>query len=135
MEKSLKAAAEYRKRALRSIAEAHSHLKNNFLESAVSTAYYSCFYALHAVFSALGVALNSHKQVGIEFRRHFIRDKKMDPAFSKIWQRLSDWRMEVDYAPTPDITADEATTLVEEADRFVTEILKRGLVRDPKKDA
>lgn len=126
MEKSLKSAAEYRNRALRSIEEAKCHLENRFLESAVSTAYYSCFYALHSAFSVLGIEVSSHKQTGIEFRRHFIRDKKMDPAFSKIWQQLSDWRMEVDYAPTPNITAGEAKTLVDEAERFVTEVLKQA---------
>ncbi|MBI4374213.1 MAG: HEPN domain-containing protein [Deltaproteobacteria bacterium] len=124
MEKSLTAAQEFKDRALREIKEARSHLKNSYLESAVSTAYYSCFYAVHSQLARLGVEASSHKQAGIQFRRHFIKTKKLSVRFSEIWQKLSGWRMEVDYDSMPDVDDERAGELVMQAEEFVAELLK-----------
>lgn len=124
MEKSLKAAKDYDQRAHQSINEAKTHLQNGFLESAVSTSYYACFYAIHSQMTRLGVEVSSHKQVGIEFRRHFIQNKKLPIKFSETWQKLFQQRMEADYAPSPEIDSKEASNLVQLAEEFVTQILK-----------
>lgn len=120
----MKAAGEFKTRALSTVKEAKSHLQNGFLESAVSTAYYACFYAVSSRFSEMGVAVSSHKQAGIQFRRHFIMNKKMEVRFSETWQKLSDWRMEVDYSPTPDIDKAKAAELVLSAEKFVETVFK-----------
>lgn len=123
MEKSLKAAEEYRERALREIKEARTHLENRFLESAVSTAYYSCFYAVHAQLARLGIEAGSHKQTGIEFRRHFIKNKKLPAKLSETWQKLSESRMEADYLAVPEIDLEKAKELIGLAEEFVAQVL------------
>jgi len=124
LEKSLKAAQEFKGRALRSIKEAKVHLKNHFLESAVSTAYYGCFYAIHSQLAQSGIEVSSHKQVGIQFRRLYIKTKKLPTRFSAILQKLSEWRMEVDYDSAPDIDAARAGELVSLAGEFVEELFR-----------
>lgn len=124
MEKSLKEAEDYEKRARKEIEETKDHLKREFLETAVSTAYYSCFYAIHSQLALLGVLARSHKQTGIEFRRHFIRTKKMDKRYSKIWTELSKWRLTADYTATPVINKSKATELVEQACDFIDALYK-----------
>lgn len=124
MEKSLTASQEFRDRALRGIAEARSHLANEYLESAISTAYYSCFYAIHSQLAGRGTEASSHKQTGIQFRRLFIKSKKLPARFSETWQKLSEWRMEADYDSSPDIDGHRALELVELAEEFVKELLK-----------
>lgn len=123
MEKSLKAAQEYKDRAHREIKEAREHLKNHYLESAVSTAYYSCFYAVHSRLAEMGIEAGSHKEVGIRFRLHFIKTRRLPVALSETWQRLSDSRMDADYDPSPDIDPEKAGELVRLAEEFVEAVL------------
>ena len=124
MEKSLKEAEDYKTRALREIAEAKEHLHKKFLETAASTAYYSCFYAIHSQLARLGVLAKSQKQAGIEFRRHFVRTNKLDKKYSKIWTELSKWRLTADYIAIPVIDRTKAGALVEMAEDFVFTLLK-----------
>ena len=124
MEKSLAEAKDYEERANREIAEATDHLQRGYLETAASTAYYSCFYAIHAKLAALGITTKSHKQVGIEFRRHFIKTGKMDKKFSNYWSLLFQWRSTVDYIALPSINEEKAKELVDMAKDFVTTLLK-----------
>ena len=124
MEKSLKAAQEFKERALRSIKEAKTHLQNHFLESAVSTAYYGCFYAIHSRLAQSGIEVSSHKQVGIQFRRLYIKTKKLPVRFSTILQKLSEWRMGAVYDSAPDIDETRAAELVQLAGEFIATVLK-----------
>lgn len=123
MEPSLTAAEEYKGRAVKAISEAKLHLENGFFETAVSTAYYACFYAVNARLARLGIEASSHKQVGIQFRRFFIRTKRLPAHFSETWQQLFKWRMEVDYAPVPRVDRARATQLLGLAEEFVTQTL------------
>lgn len=127
MEQSLKEAGDYETRARKEIAEAKDHLKREFLETAVSTAYYSCFYAIHSQLARLGVLAKSHKQTGIEFRRHFVRTGKMDKKYSKIWTELSKWRLTADYTAIPVIDNNKAAELVNQASDFVDTLLKSNV--------
>lgn len=124
MEKSLKEAFDYETRAQREIAEAQEHLNRGFLETAASTAYYSCFYAIHSQLARLGVSAKSHKQAGIEFRRHFVRTKLLDKKYSKIWTELSKWRSTVDYTAIPLIDQAKAKELVAMAQDFIGALLQ-----------
>lgn len=123
MEKSVKAAEDYKTRAMREIAEATSNLNRGFLESAVSTAYYACFYAIHSQLAKQGVMAKSHKQVGIEFRKQYIKTGLMDKKFSKILTLLSQWRERVDYIPLPEVDPQKAKELLAMAEEFVDTLL------------
>lgn len=124
MEKSLKEAGDYKIRAQKTIEEAKDDVQRNYLESAVHKAYYGCFYAVHSQMALLGIAARSHKQVGIEFRRHFIKTKKMDKKYSAIWASLFKWRSIVDYTAIPVIDKNQAEELVETAEDFVNTLLR-----------
>lgn len=124
MEKSLKEAADYKARAQKTIEEAKDQLMRDYLETAVNKAYYGCFYAIHSQMALLGIAAKSHKQVGIEFRRHFIKTKKMDEKYSKALASLFQWRSLVDYTATSVINQEQATKLVTMAADFVKTLLQ-----------
>lgn len=124
MEKSLKESQDYETRAVKEIEEAKDHLKRGYLAGAVSTAYYSCFYAIHSQLAKRGILTKSHKQTGIEFRRQFIKTNLMDKKYSKIWATLSQWRLTADYSPHPSIDETKAKELVAMADEFVNTLLR-----------
>lgn len=94
------------------------------MESAVSTAYYSCFYAIHSKLAELGVLAKSHKQTGIEFRRYFIKTKQVDPKYSKVFKDLFEWRLIADYTALPPIDGEKAAQLVSTAEELVQVLLK-----------
>lgn len=123
MEKSLKEAADYETRARKEMAETKEHLQRGFVETAVSTAYYSCFYAIHSQLARLGVLAKSHKQAGIQFRRYFVRTGKMDKKYSKIWTELPKWRLTADYTAGPVIDRTKAEELLAQACEFVQTLL------------
>ena len=93
------------------------------METALSTAYYSCFYAIHSKLALLGMMAKSHKQVGIEFRRHYIKTNLMAKRFSRTLALLAQWRETVDYVPLPQIDFPKAKELVTMAEEFVTTLL------------
>lgn len=123
METSLNEARDYETRARHEIKEALDHLQRGYLETALSTAYYSCFYAIHAQLARLGVCAKSHKQVGIEFRRNFIKTRRLDKKYSQILNLLFQWRETADYVALPHIEKGKASDLVKMAEDFVTTVL------------
>ncbi|MBI2346905.1 MAG: HEPN domain-containing protein [Deltaproteobacteria bacterium] len=116
-------AESYRVRAAEALAAAKNALAHKHKETAVSRAYYACFYAIHSRLEELGETAGSHKQVGILFRKHFIKTKRIDVKLSRMLRELSNWRMEADYAPTPALNQALAANLVASAEEFVTTLL------------
>ncbi|MBI5299753.1 MAG: HEPN domain-containing protein [Deltaproteobacteria bacterium] len=124
MEKSIKAATDYETRAREAIKEAKMLLSQSFLDSTVSKSYYACFYAVHARLAALGILAGTHKQTGIQLRRHFIKTKLMETKYSDIFRELAKWRLIADYTALPPIDEKKAQELVAMAEDFVTTLLQ-----------
>lgn len=119
------AAESFRTRALEAMESAKDALSNGHLETAVSRSYYACYYAIHSKLEEMGEIAGSHKQTGILFRKFFIKTGLMDQKFSVTLRELSEWRMDVDYAPSPEIDKTLANRLVKKADDFVTNLLSK----------
>ena len=64
-------------RADKSLAAARSLLKDDFLEDALSRAYYSILHAARAVLLAEGVSVSSHRAVRRLFGSHLIKPGKL----------------------------------------------------------
>lgn len=120
---SLTTSESYKARALEAIESAKDALANRHLETAVSRSYYACYYAIHSKLEEIKEVAGSHKQTAILFRKHFIKSGKMDQSYSVILRKLSDWRMDADYAPIPDINEERAKELTEKAIDFVQTLL------------
>lgn len=110
----------YIERADEALASAKDALEDGHLETAVSRAYYACFYSVHSQLAKRKQIASSHKQTGIKFRELFIKTGLLDKNFSDILKGLEKWRMDVDYAPCPEITPKKAAELVKKAEEFVT---------------
>lgn len=119
----MKPSDSYRLRADEAINSAKDALKNEHSETAVSRAYYACFYAIHSRLEEMGDVAGSHKQVGILFRKYFIKTGLLDKKYSVILRELSDWRMDADYSPLPEISSEKAHDLIAKAEDFVKKII------------
>lgn len=113
----------FRLRALEAVESARDALKDNHIETAVSRSYYACYYAIHSRLEKKGERAGSHKQTGILFRKLFIKTGIVDKRYSTILRELSDWRMDVDYAPVPEVDKETAIKLVDKATDFVKTLL------------
>ena len=114
----------FRSRALEALKSAEDAIGQEHKETAVSRAYYACFFAVHSRLETLKLSAASHKQTGILFRKHFIATGLMDKKFSGSWEELQTFRMDADYAPVPDITPEKARDLVSQAEEFVNQLLR-----------
>ncbi|MBU4483850.1 HEPN domain-containing protein [bacterium] len=75
-------------RALESLESAKDSLASGHEETAVSRAYYACFYVIHSKLSEIDEIASSHKQAQIEFRQHFIKTKLIDQKYSLLLSTL-----------------------------------------------
>lgn len=123
MEKPANEQALFKQRALEALRSAKDALKQEHLETAVSRAYYACFYAIHSKLSGMGELPSSHKQTGIRFRELFIKTGKLEKQFSDIFTELSEGRMDADYSPLPEMTTEKVDELIRHAEMFIQALL------------
>ncbi|OGQ47779.1 MAG: hypothetical protein A3H42_01780 [Deltaproteobacteria bacterium RIFCSPLOWO2_02_FULL_46_8] len=109
----------YRKRAVDDIKAAEEMFASRFYLAAISRAYYAAFYAVTAALLAKDVKVQKHKQLGIEFRRHFIKTGTLSKKYSEILEELFQARQNADYDAIPEITETRVRELIEEAKDFV----------------
>ena len=116
----------YRARAIEALKAAQDNLTQSHLETAVSRAYYACFYAVHSRLAALKAVAMSHKRTGILFRKYFIATGEIDKRFNATWSALQEHRMDADYAAVPSLDPERAKKLVSQAREFVEGLLAGG---------
>lgn len=109
----------YQVRALEDIRAAEQLLGSQFDLAAISRAYYAVFYAITAALLANGTETRSHKQLGIQFRKQFIKTKKVPQKFSPLLEELFQARQAADYDAIPEMDSSEVQHLVKSAAEFV----------------
>lgn len=84
-------------RAETSLQAAQSLLRNNFLEDALSRAYYAILHAARAALLSEGVTVSSHRSVRRLFGLHLIKPGKLTVRLAKILAEEQDDRLLADY--------------------------------------
>lgn len=115
----------YSQRAKDDLKASEEMLASHFHLAAVSRAYYAIFYAMTAVLLEKGLTVHSHRQLGIEFRKHFIKTKELSPKYGEILEELFQARQSADYDAIPEITEKRVGELLKEAKDFVGALLKK----------
>jgi uncharacterized protein (UPF0332 family) len=109
-------------RAERSLDAARTLLKENFLEDALSRAYYAILHAARAVLLAEGVSVSSHRAVRRLFGSHLIKPGKLAVRLAKILAEEQDDRFLADYDAWFHAERERAEKRVSEAAEFLTAI-------------
>lgn len=109
-------------RAEKSLDAARTLLKENFLEDALSRAYYSILHAARAVLLAEGVSVSSHRAVRRLFGSHLIKPGKLPVRLAKILAEEQDDRFLADYNAWFHAERERAEKRVSEAAEFLTAI-------------
>ncbi|MFH1829253.1 MAG: HEPN domain-containing protein [Pseudomonadota bacterium] len=126
MESSLTLYNAYRERALSEIKQLDELSDALLPQTMVSRAYYAAFYAMKAQLAFAEVVTRSHKQALIEFRKHFIRTKRLSAKYSKLLTKLFEMRELADYDVMWDLPQDEFDELLSQVRELVDMVLELG---------
>jgi len=114
---------EYKQKALGEIKQVGKLFHEDALALCASRAYYAAFYAIKALLESIGVKTGSHKQTHVEFRKHFIKTKKLDKKFSAILTELFEVRSSADYDVHWATNKTFTEKIVKQAKELVTAVL------------
>lgn len=109
-------------RAHKSLEAAQSLLQHNFLEDALSRAYYAILHAARAALLAEGVDVSSHRAVRRLFGLHLVKPGKLAMRFAKILAEEQDDRMLADYDAWFHPEQDRVESRITEAGEFLNAV-------------
>jgi uncharacterized protein (UPF0332 family) len=92
---------------------------NNSWNACVNRLYYACFYSVTALLLKSGHEAKSHNGIRTVFFREFIKTKKLDKEFGKLYSDLSDWRNKGDYSDFVDFGKEDVMPLLEKTRDFL----------------
>ena len=87
--------------------------------SVVNRAYYAMFYAVLALLVYEVYSSSKHSGVLSYFNRHFIKGEIFDKSLGLALNKAFELRQRVDYRERVELTQEQASQILDQADRFV----------------
>lgn len=112
----------YRKRALEDLRESQLLLESHLYVGAISRGYYACFHAIKYLLLSIGVITKSHRHTLIEFRKHFVKERRYSVEDSALAERLFQLRQNADYDAVFEINEDKFRALLQAGEMFVKRV-------------
>lgn len=106
-------------RAERSIRAAHRDLAADDSDLAAADAYYAMFYTAEALLASRGLRFSSHGATHGAFGKEFAKTEELDPKFHRWLITAFRERQEATYSTDPQVTREQASTLIARAEEFV----------------
>ena len=100
-----------------------------FVDDAISRAYYSMFHAASAVLLSEGITVESHGALKTMFGLRFIKTEKIDKKYGRWLNKLKDERENGDYDIFTSFEREDAMEGVNEAEELLSE-MKRFLIQN-----
>ena len=108
----------YREKARRSFEAARRLAEAGDLDFAISRLYYGLFYLAQAALMTKNARTSKHSAVISAFYHEFVATGDFDKSLHQLFHRLFDERMEGDYAPVSDVTAEQLDSYSQAAVEF-----------------
>lgn len=115
---------EYLSMSQEAIEEAEYLQKGNFYKSAVSRAYYACYYSVQAILESIKVTPKTHQGALIMFSKHFIKTGVFPVYYSKFFQNALYQRLAGDYEVGFKATNEDAEIAIQNAKDLFSAIKK-----------
>ena len=112
---------EFRETAERKLASARASLAAGFSEDAAAAGYYTMLYAARAALSEEDLHAKTHNGTWTLFSRQFMRTGRLDSVLQAWAEDAREKREQADYGGGG-ASAEEATLVIERAERFLAEI-------------
>ncbi len=84
--------------------------------------YYAAFYAVNALLVDKEIYARSHSGAKNQFSLHFIKTKKLDIKYGRLFSELFDWRQKGDYENLFDFDEASVSPLFKQVDEFIEAI-------------
>ncbi len=111
-------------RSIESAEDAKLALENDRLNNAENRIYYSIFYSVSALALKYNYSTSKHFQLMGWINKNFIKTKKIDIEFGRIYKRQSESRLESDYDDFVEFTREQVKEDYENMKKFIAEIEK-----------
>ncbi|TEU13841.1 MAG: HEPN domain-containing protein [Anaerolineales bacterium] len=109
----------YLEQADHNLQAVHTLQEDDFLDIALSRAYYACFYALTAALYAINVVRGKHSGVQASLSEFLVKPGLIEEEHRDIYKQLFKYRQTNDHEPNSWPEPEEARHLLADADRFV----------------
>ena len=103
---------------------AQVNFQSGRLSNAVRDIYFACFHVVSALFMKEGKTFKKHSQVRASFHRDLIKPGKIDASWGSFYEWIFDHRQQADYEPVVRLEFDEVSTILDQANTFVSEMQK-----------
>jgi uncharacterized protein (UPF0332 family)/predicted nucleotidyltransferase len=109
----------YLEQAHHNLQAVHALQEDDFLDIALSRAYYACFYALTAALYAINVVRGKHAGVQAALSEFLVKPGRVEPEYKDIYNALKGKRESSDYDPRFVADPEESRRLLADAERFL----------------
>lgn len=107
------------RRAHRSLESSRHSLEADFVNEAISSAYYAVFHAATAAINEEGLAARSHRGTHHLFHQTYVATGRAAGDLGGLAKRLEEQRREADYAVEPGFSHSDAEQAIAQAEHFV----------------
>lgn len=114
------------RKARESLASSRSEKDAGRIEFSINRSYYAAFYAASAVLIAKDLKFSKHSGVRAAVHRDLVNQGVIAPTAGQFYDTVFEARQVGDYGETSSIDAEEADTLLRQAEQFV-EIMEKLL--------
>ncbi|MFQ6135681.1 MAG: HEPN domain-containing protein [Candidatus Hydrothermarchaeales archaeon] len=97
-------------------------LENKRIKDAISRAYYCMYHAARALLLTKDLSPKTHKGVIQKFGEEFVKTEKISREYSSILSKAEELREFADYDVVREFSLEEAESVVEDAEKFLSEI-------------
>lgn len=97
---------------------------NKRWRSCVNRLYYSAFQLVSGLMTKHDIISKSHDGLKTKFFQQYIKTKKIDVEFGKLYSQLIDWRQESDYAEFVDFKEEDVAPLMVKVKEFNSTIIR-----------
>lgn len=117
--------AKYRlEKAMEEFKSAEQSYNGKLFRVSLGSSYYSIFHGVRMLFAFEGIDSKSHKGVSHLFNFHFVKTGLLPRKMNEILSSAFEMRLDSDYEDFFVASKEEAKEQIENADFFITEILK-----------
>ena len=115
---------EEMKKADHSLKAAQKLIQEKLTDDAISRAYYAVFHSARAALKTKEVETKSHQGLVTQFAQHLVKSGLLEAEYGDILRQEKEDRETGDYESFASFGLEEATKLVNDAEKFLTRIKK-----------
>ena len=115
----MSSAEKYLERAYDALESSKILLQSGKFNAAASQAYYAIYYAARALLSVKGIRPKTHRGLVAKFGLEFVAKGYIEETYGKILAKALSLRERADYDVDYSVSEEEATAIVDDAERFV----------------